>query len=439
MEQQLLAAGIFTAAYVAIIFERVHKTIVALVGGSLILLLGVVSQEEAFFSPETGIDYNVIFLLIGMMVIINITTRTGLFEWMAIKSAKAANGHPLRIMLALSVITAVISAMLDNVTTVLLMAPVTILISRALDIDPVPLLITEVMASNIGGTATLVGDPPNIMIASKAQLTYMDFIINLAPVVLVIMAVYLLTIRLVFRSRLTVSDERRRRVMEMDEREAIEDPVLLKKCLAVLGLTIVGFLAHGALGLEPATVALSGAALLLLLSREQPHEIFRDVEWSTLFFFIGLFIMVGSLVKTGIVEDLSASVIDLTDGNMLATSMFVMWFSAFASAVVDNIPYVATMNQLVIDMGQGFWPGLEGTDLLHHPELMPVWWSLALGACLGGNATIVGASANVITAGISEKSGFPITFRRFALYGIPLMIQSVLIASAYVWLRYYLF
>ena len=434
----ILATAIFVVAYIVIASEKIHKTIVALVGASLMLLLGIVEQEESFFSEETGIDYNVIFLLISMMIIINITMKTGLFQWVAIKSAKLAGGHPLRIMIILSVVTAVVSAFLDNVTTVLLIAPVTILISQALKVDPIPYLITEAIASNIGGTATLIGDPPNIMIASKAELTFIDFVINLTPVIIVIMVAYIISIKLIFRGRLSVSDDRRELVMQMDEREAIKDPALLRKCLFVLGLTIVGFVLHSALHLEPATVAMGGAALLFLISREHPHDILRDVEWPTIFFFIGLFIMVGALVKVGLIKELSESLLNLTQGNLLATSMFVMWFSAFASAIVDNIPYVATMNPLVVDMGRELWPGVEGTALLQHEGLMPIWWSLALGACLGGNGTVIGASANVIVAGISEKSGFPITFKRFAMYGMPLMIESVIISAVYVWVRYYL-
>lgn len=437
--EQFLAAGIFLGAYAFIAIEKVHKTIIALVGASLMLVLGLIEQKEAFFSEEIGIDYNVIFLLIGMMVIINITAKTGLFQWLAIKAAKAAGGQPMRIMLLLALITAIASAFLDNVTTVLLMAPVTIFIASALKVDPVPFLITEVLASNIGGAATLIGDPPNIMIASKADLTYVDFLFNLAPVIIIIMAVFLVTLRLVFRSRLTVSEERRVKVMQMDEREAIRDQRLLWKCLFVLGLTSVAFVLHSTLHLEPATVALAGGSLLFLLAREEPQEILRDIEWTTIFFFVGLFVMVGAVVKAGLIEDLSSAIINLTEGSMLATSMFVMWLSAFASAIVDNIPYVATMNPLIVDLAHSTWPGLSGTELLHQPELMPVWWSLALGACLGGNATIVGASANVIAVGMAEKSGYPVTFKRFMLYGLPLMLQSMVIATGYILLRFYVF
>ncbi len=437
--ETIVAAAIFIVAYVIIAFERIHKAIVAIAGASLVLLLGIVSQEEAFFSTETGIDYNVIFLLIGMMIIINITARTGLFDWLAVRAAKSALGDPLRIMITLSLVTAVASAFLDNVTTVLLIAPVSILITRALDMDPVPFLVAEVLASNIGGAATLIGDPPNIMIASKAQLTFMDFILNMTPVIVVIMALFLVAMHFYFRRRLSVTEERRRNLMQMDESEVIEDRPLLYKCLLVLGVTTVGFVIHGFVGLEPATVALAGASLLFLISGEHPRDILRDIEWPTIFFFMGLFIMVGAVVKTGLISDLSRLVLDITSGNMWATSMFVMWLSAVASAIVDNIPFVATMNPLIIDMARELWPDLSGTALVQHPGLMPVWWSLALGACLGGNATIVGASANVIVAGVSERSGYPITFKRFLIFGGPVMVGSVLVSTVYVWLRYFAF
>jgi Na+/H+ antiporter NhaD/arsenite permease-like protein len=267
----------------------------------------------------------------------------------------------------------------------------------------------------------------------------MDFIINMAPVILVILLVYMVTIRLVFRKSLTVSEERREKVMQMDVSGVIENRRLLWKCIFVLALTSVGFIFHSLLNLEPATVALAGGSLLFLLAGEEPHEILSDVEWPTIFFFVGLFIMVGTLVEVGIIEELAAEILNITEGNMMMTSMFVMWLSAFASAIVDNIPYVATMNPLIVDMAQSIWPELSGKELLHNPELMPVWWSLALGACLGGNATIVGASANVIAVGIAEKNDYKISFGRFALYGIPLMLQSMVISAAYILLRYYVF
>jgi len=434
-----LGTAIFILSYIAIVSERIHKTIIAIVGATAMLVFKIMDQREAFFSEEFGIDYNVIFLLIGMMIIINIMKDTGVFEWIAIKAAKFAKGDPLRIMVTLSVVTAILSAFLDNVTTVLLIAPVTLLICDALEIEPVPFLITEAIASNIGGTATLIGDPPNIMIASKARLEFMDFIYNLAPVVIVIMVAYIFTVKWIFKKSLTVKPELKARIMEMKESEAITDHALTRKSLIVLALTVLGFIFHSHLGYEPATIALSGAGLLLLVAGKEPHYILEKIEWTTLFFFMGLFIMVGAVVKVGLIKILAEQALNLTQGNMFATSILVLWFSAFASAIIDNIPYVATMNPLIIDMAKSLWPNVaDPIALLHKPELMPVWWSLALGACLGGNGTLIGASANVVVAGMSEKAGKKITFMQFTKYGMPLMIESVVICTFYIWIRYYL-
>ena len=306
-------------------------------------------------------------------------------------------------MIILSVVTAVTSAFLDNVTTVLLVAPVTLLICEALEVDVIPFLITEAIASNIGGTATLIGDPPNIMIASKADLTFMDFIYHLTPVVIVILIAYLVTLKFIFGRSLPRERLHKERVMAMDESTAITDRPLMVKSLCVMGFVVLGFVFHHQLHFQPATIALAGAALLLLLSRAEPHKILEAVEWPTLFFFIGLFIIIGGVVKVGLIKIMAEWVLSVTQGNLFATSMIILWFSAFASAIVDNIPYVATMNPLVIEMAKGIWPNLSGTALLHNPDLMPVWWSLALGACLGGNGSLIGASANVVVAGIAEK------------------------------------
>ncbi len=398
------ATVIFLTAYGIIISEKIHKTIIAIVGAGLMLTLKILEQHEAFNSEALGIDWNVIFLLISMMIIINLMRPTGFFEYIAIKSAKLGRGEPMRIMIIFAVVTAVLSALLDNVTTVLLLAPVTLLIADALEIDPIPFLIAEAMASNVGGTATLIGDPPNIMIASKAQLNFMDFIYNLTPAIIVTMVVFLVIIKLVFAKKLNVRPELKTRVMAMNEKEAIKDPLMLKKSLFVLFLVITGFVFHGTFHYEPATVALMGAGLLLLLSgTHEPHEVLSEVEWPTIFFFMGLFILVGGVVKVGLIKWMSLKVLALTQGNMFSTSMLIMWFSAFTSAFVDNIPYVATMNPLVADMAHQIWPHLQGIALLHKPELMPVWWSLALGSCLGGNGTAIGASANVIVVGMAER------------------------------------
>jgi Na+/H+ antiporter NhaD/arsenite permease-like protein len=433
-----IATAIFLLTYGLIVMDKIHKTILALVGASLMILLRIVTQEEAFTSTDLGVDWNVVFLLISMMIIINIMRPTGVFEYIAIKSAKVAKGKPFTIMAIFSVVTAVVSAFLDNVTTVLLIAPVTLLICQALELDVVPFLITEALASNIGGTATLIGDPPNIMIASKAQLDFMAFVYHLTPVIIVVLIAYVISIKFIFGKRLKVKEELRQRVMAMDEREAIKDPVLLKKSLAVLAVTITGFVLHGMLHFEPATIALAGAALLLLVSgTKDPQHILAEAEWSTLFFFMGLFIIIGGVVNVGLIKWMSIKVLELTQGNLIGTSMTVMWFSAFASAFIDNIPYVATMNPLIIDMAKQLYPHLSGIQLLHHPDIMPFWWALSLGACLGGNGTAIGASANVVVCGMAEKMGKPISFKKFMLYGMPLMIESVIICMVYVWLRYY--
>jgi Na+/H+ antiporter NhaD/arsenite permease-like protein len=433
-----IATAIFLIAYAVIVSEKIHKTIIAVFGAGLMLVLKILHQHEAFHTEEFGVDWNVIFLLISMMVIINLMRPTGVFEYIAIKSAKWGKGEPFRIMAIFAIVTAVLSALLDNVTTVLLIVPVTILIADALQVDALPYLISCALASNIGGTATLIGDPPNIMIASKANLNFMDFIYNLAPVVVVMMVVYIFVIKLIWGKKLKTKDELKQRIMAMNEKEAIKDPVMLRKSLFVLAMVLTGFVFHGMLHFQPATVALFGAGLLLLLSKtHEPHHILAEVEWPTIFFFMGLFIIIGGIVKVGLISWMSVKVLEVTQGNLFATSMVVMWFSAFASAFIDNIPYVATMNPLIIDMAGQLWPNASGLNLLHHPDLMPIWWSLALGACLGGNGTAIGASANVIVVGMSEKLGKRISFGRFMLYGIPIMVLTVFMSTIYVWIRYY--
>ncbi|MCL5023340.1 MAG: ArsB/NhaD family transporter [Nitrospirae bacterium] len=432
------ATTIFLLAYAVIVSEKIHKAIVAVFGAGLMLVLKILEQHEAFHAEEFGIDWNVIFLLISMMVIINLMRPTGVFEYIAIKSAKWGRGEPFRILAIFAIVTAVLSAFLDNVTTVLLIVPVTILIADALEVDALPYLISCALASNIGGTATLIGDPPNIMIASKAQLNFMDFVYHLTPVIILTMVFYIFSIKLIWGRKLKTKDALKERIMTMNENEAIKDPVMLKKSLAVLAMVLTGFVFHGMLHFQPATVALFGAGLLLLLSKtNEPHHILAEVEWPTIFFFMGLFIIIGGVVKVGLIKWMSVKVLEITQGNLFATSMVVMWFSAFASAFIDNIPYVATMNPLIVDMAKQLWPELSGVQLLQHVDLMPLWWSLALGACLGGNGTAIGASANVIVVGMSEKLGRRISFAKFMLYGMPLMVMTVVISTIYVWLRYY--
>ncbi len=435
-----VSIAIFVLAYGLIVSEQIDKTKVALAGAAAVLLTKVLVQEEAFHDLHLGVDWNVVFLLIGMMIIVNILAKTGVFQYLAVRTAKRAKGEPFAIMVLLALLTAVGSAFLDNVTTILLIAPVTMLIANQLDLDPVPFIITEIFASNIGGTATLIGDPPNILIGSKTGLTYMDFLINMAPAVVVIFGAWILGWKWLYKKRLTVCPEAKARLMAMDENRLISDHGLLRRSLVVLALTIVGFMLHGVFHYEPATVALGGAAVMLLISGLEPEGILREVEWETLFFFIGLFIMIGGLIKTGVIKDLSIGMIGLTDPSqhsMQVLSLVMVWFSGICSAIVDNIPFVATMNPLLVDVAHEIFPG-QGGEVLRHPVMLPVWWSLALGACLGGNGTAIGASANVIALGLVEKSGFKVSFVRFLRFGVPVMLGSLALSMVYVYLRYYL-
>ncbi len=437
-----IATGIFIISYGLIISEKLDKTKVALVGAGLMLTLKIVNQHEAFYEEKYAVDFNVIFLLIGMMIIVNILSKTGIFQFLAVKVAKLAKGKPILILIFFAFVTATLSALLDNVTTVLLLVPVTLFIADELELDPFPFLISEIMASNIGGTATLIGDPPNIMIASKVHLTFMDFIYHTAPAVVFIFSFFILTIIYLFGKRLHVKEELRQKILNINEYELIKDYNLLLKSLCVLGIVVLGFIFHGKFHYEPATIAISGAAILLIISKEDPHHVFKGLEWPTIFFFIGLFIIVGSVVKVGLISKLSEGMISLTKPNaenMFITSITVLWFSAVGSAVVDNIPFVASMIPLIIDTAHAVLPEeMEFQSIVQHSTLMPVWWSLALGSCLGGNGSPVGASANVITIGLAEKAGYPITFRKFLIYAVPITVETIIISTIYVWLRYYL-
>jgi Na+/H+ antiporter NhaD/arsenite permease-like protein len=425
----VLATAVFVVTYALIATERVHRVAAALGGAAAMVVVGVVDAESAFFARETAIDWNVIFLLLGMMILVGVLRQTGLFEFLAIWSAKRARGRPFRIMASLVVLTALASALLDNVTTVLLVAPVTVLLCDRLDLDPVPFLIAEVLASNIGGTATLIGDPPNIIIAGRSGLSFNDFLVNLAPFVLVLVGVLLLLCRLLFRKALTLQPERVAEIMELDEREAIRDRTLLWQSLAVLGLTIVGFVLHTALHLEPSIVALLGAGLLVFVSRVRIETALQEVEWPTLVFFMGLFVVVGGLISAGVIDTLAEAAADATGGDLLGGSMLLLGVSAVLSGIVDNIPYVATMSPVVAELVATAQPG--GAD----PNVL--WWALALGADLGGNATAVGASANVVVLGIAERSGRRISFWRFTRYGLVVTVVTVGLAAPYLWLRYF--
>ena len=428
--QTVLVIVAFVAAYILIATERIHRVAAALGGAAAMVVLGVVDARVAFFSERTGVDWNVIFLLLGMMVIVGVLRQTGVFEYVAIWAAKRARGRPFLIMVLLVVLTAVASALLDNVTTVLLIAPVTLLVCDQIEAPPVPFLIAEVMASNIGGTATLIGDPPNIIIASKSGLSFNDFLFNLGPIIVLLVLVLIGLCRIMFRSAFTFHPESVEALMALEEREAITDGRLLAKSAVVLAAVLVGFVSHSWLGLEPAMVALLGAGALVAISRLDISDCLADVEWPTLVFFMGLFVMVGALVEVGVVGSLARSATDAVDGRYFLASTVLLGASGVLSGIVDNIPYVATMAPLVHDLVQA-GNGAPGADA--------AWWSLALGADLGGNATAVGASANVVVLGIAARNGHPISFWTFTKYGLIVAPTTILIAWVYVALRYFAF
>lgn len=414
-----LAGGIFLLTYALIVSERVHRTISALLGGIAMILFGVVPQSQAFHA----VDWNVIFLLAAMMIIANVLKETGLFQWIALQAVRLGKGNPFRVLVILSLVTAVTSAFLDNVTIVVLVAPVTLFVASSLRVNPVPYLIAEIIASNIGGMATLVGDPPNILIGSAAEIDFLTFVANMGPISVIILAAFIGMSWFLFKNDLNASNSPDLDIEALDTSVLITDPVLLRKSLIVMAGVIAGFLAHGALHLEPATIALAGATLLMLWGRSNPHHLLRDVEWTTLFFFFGLFITVEAVVEVGIIESIAQSALKLTGGNLRLTSILLIWFSAISSGIVDNIPYTATIIPLVKSLGQVM-------------PAKPLWWSLALGACLGGNFTLVGAAANVVVASLAEKSGHPISFKLFLRYGSITTVVSLILASVYVWFRY---
>ena len=419
MSLMWLAGGIFVITYALIVTERVPRTISALLGGVTMILLGVLSQEEAF----QAIDWNVIFLLAGMMVIANVLQETGLFQWIAIQSVKLGRGDPFRILIILSAVIAVSSALLDNVTIVVLAAPVALFVAASLRVSPIPFLIAAILASNIGGTATLVGDPPNLLIGSAADIDFLTFAANLAPISLIILIGFFGLSWFLFKKDLRIEGSNVLDIKALEAEALITNRPLLRKALIVMVGVIIGFLLHGALHLEPATIALAGATVLLLWGRSDPHQILREVEWTTLVFFIGLFITVAAIVQVGIIESVAEAALQLTGGSVPLTSMLLLWLSAFASGIVDNIPYTATLIPVVENLGRSM-------------PIMPLWWSLALGACLGGNITLVGAAANVVVANLAEKSGHPISFKKFLGYGFVTTMMSLVLATGYVWLRY---
>jgi Na+/H+ antiporter NhaD/arsenite permease-like protein len=422
-----LAVGVFGITYALIISERVHKTTAALAGAVVLVLLHVLTTEAAW----SAVDLNVIFLLVGMMIIANTTAKTGLFQWLAIRSAKIARGNPMGVLLMLCLVTAVVSAFLDNVTTVVLVAPVTIVVAETMGVPLVPMLIAEAIASNIGGTVTLIGDPPNILIGSYAHLSFMDFTTGVGPGAVLALVGYLLLVRWQARKQMRGGPDTYARVMAIEEDGLITDPHLLRICLGVLAVTIAGFLVHGQLGFEPSIVAMAGATALLLITRHDPQDALRDVEWPTLFFFIGLFVVVQGLDSTGVLAKVAKVAADASHGSLTAATMLILWMSTLLSGVIDNIPYTATMLPVVGQLGKDLGASGSRENVL--------WWSLAMGADLGGNLTVIGASANVLVSNLAGRSGHRITFFEFMKYGVPATLLTISISTLYLWVRFLAF
>lgn len=426
----LVSASLLILAYIFIALERIPKVTIALLGGALTIVLGLVSQTKALgdgINPHyfiNFIDFNVIFLLVSMMVIVSITTRSGVFNWIANELLKFTKGHPIKVLCALGLFTAVTSAFLDNVTTVILIMPITFAIAKKLDIDPIPFLLTEIFSSNIGGTATLIGDPPNIIIGSAGGLSFIDFIKELTPVILVIMCVVLTILAFIFRKKLHASQDKMDEVAKIDNSHTITDKALMIRSTLILALVILGFMLHDVTHIETCVVAMLGASILLIF--EKPNEILQDVEWNTIFFFIGLFIIIGGLEASGGIKLMAEWILKVTQGSQAATSMIILWASGVISGIIDNIPYTATMAPMLVE--------IEKT--MGATYAYPLWWALSLGACLGGNMTIIGAAANVIVSENAAKSGHPISFMRFLKYGVGVVAISLLISTAYIYLRF---
>ncbi len=425
-----ISAGLLLLAYVFIALEKIPKMTIALLGGAITIVLGLVSQSktlDGLINPNyfiNFIDFNVIFLLVAMMIIVAITTKSGVFNWLANELLKFTKGHPVKILFALGIFTAFVSAFLDNVTTVILIMPITFAIAKKLEIDPVPYLLTEVFASNIGGTATLIGDPPNIIIGSAGGLTFMDFLKELTPVVVIILLIVVSVLALVFKNKLHAGQDKMNAVAQIDNSGTITNKNLMLRSTIVLALVILGFMLHDMIHLETCVVAMLGASFLLIF--EKPNDILKDVEWNTIFFFIGLFIIIGGLEASGGIKLMAQWILDVTKGSQTATSMIILWASGIISGVIDNIPYTATMAPMLVE--------IEKT--MGEAYTFPLWWALSLGACLGGNMTIIGAAANVIVSENAYKEGHPISFMRFLKYGVIVVAISLIVSTVYIYLRY---
>ena len=418
---EIISIVIFLLVMVAIVSEKVHRAAASLAGAVILLATHVLTVDSAI----EHVDVNTVGVLVGMMLFVAVVKNSGLFEYIAIKSAKLTHGKPWAIMAVFAIITAVLSAFLDNVTTVLLVGPMTLAITSILKVNPVPFLLTQILASNMGGTATLIGDPPNIMIGSEAGLGFADFILNTAPAVVIIMAASLLCFYLMFGRKLKVSDDAMQAVMELDENRAIKDKSLLIKSVVMIGLVVIGFMFHSSLGMESCTIALLAAVIMMIVGKQDVEDVIMGVEWSTILFFIGLFVVVGGMEETGVIDQLATLLIGMTGGNMVLTMLIILWVSAIVSSFLDNIPFVATLIPMILAI-----QAESGMDVT------PLWWALSLGACLGGNGTLIGASANVVLSGISNKNGYPITFMSYLKVGFPMMILSVAISMVYLLLRF---
>lgn len=417
---KIIAVAVFLIVILLIISERVHRTAAAMAGAMVLILTGVMSADKAL----SYIDFNTIGVLVGMMIFVAIVRQSGMFEYIAVRAAKAVHGDPWKIMVAFTLITAVLSAILDNVTTVLLVGPMSIAIARMLKIDPVPFLMGQILASNVGGTATLIGDPPNIMIGSAAHLSFMDFLENTGFAVLFILAVLILLMKIVYEKKIEMGTVDTSAIEKLDPSKSITNRALMRKGIIVLICVIVGFMFHDKLGIESSVIALTAAAVMLIIGREDVNEAIQDVEWTTILFFMSLFVVVGGLTETGIIKELASKIINATDGHPMVTMLVLLWASALLSSILDNIPFVATLIPLILAMQA------DGMDVTSF------WWAISLGACLGGNGTMIGASANVVLSDISTKHGYPITFKSYLKVGMPFMLLSIVISTVFLVVKF---